>query len=222
MDPLETRSLPDGLWRHMPESVVELDTKAREAISAAIDPNASPWSELRWLSESPEGIALCIGVALVLVGISKRKSFHKISRAEAKKILQAFFLQIVLFGIFAALSDLTSNGLKRIFGRLKPHVNWYHPDAPLPALSFPSNHAFNTAFLCTLVLLVMGAERRARNKMLIFVLVLFVLLVGLTRILFGQHYPLDVLYGWFFGVLFGAVMAPLFRKLSKGFNKATS
>ena len=59
--------------------------------------------------------------------------------------------------------------------------------------SFPSNHAMNMAAIAAF----MGWHYRA----LIAPLVVLAILVGISRIYVGVHYPVDVLFGWCWGAL---------------------
>ncbi|MDL2234006.1 phosphatase PAP2 family protein [Ruminococcaceae bacterium OttesenSCG-928-L11] len=72
--------------------------------------------------------------------------------------------------------------------------------------SFPSGHTQSATTLCTGVALV--AKRRSLR---IFMGVLAVL-VGLSRLYLGVHYPADVLGGW----LLGGVIAAAFHFLARG------
>lgn len=91
-------------------------------------------------------------------------------------------------------------GLKDLIGRPRPHVqvDW------LPhSLAFPSGHAANsmTAFLATALI---TAPPHLRRTAAIAGMAASVL-VGLTRIYLGVHWPTDVIGGWAFGLV--AVLA---------------
>lgn len=63
--------------------------------------------------------------------------------------------------------------------------------------SFPSNHAINMAAIATFI----GWHYR----LLIAPLALLAVLVGISRVYVGVHYPGDVLFGWVWGVLFASL-----------------
>ena len=102
--------------------------------------------------------------------------------------------------------------LKRWIGRLKPHVNWWDKDAAFPALSCPSSHAFNTAFLLVLIWSILKYEERMRWRNYFFGLGAITLFIGVSRIVFTQHYPLDVLLGWILGAMLAVIFKPFVLK----------
>ncbi len=112
---------------------------------------------------------------------------------------------------------LGSTGLKLLFSRDRPtiehlvHVSTY---------SFPSGHAMlSTVVYLTLGTLLARSEEKKRFK--IFFLgtaMLLALLVGLSRVYLGVHYPTDVLAGWIAGAvwaLFCLLIAALLQRRSR-------
>jgi undecaprenyl-diphosphatase len=98
--------------------------------------------------------------------------------------------ELVLLGGTAASLLLTSL-LKGQFDRVRPHVvPWL--DMPTNA-SFPSGHSSNTMAILLLFALLAGGGWRT------WAAVGLALLVGLTRIVLGVHWPSDVLGGWLIG-----------------------
>jgi membrane-associated phospholipid phosphatase len=179
------------------------DTELRIRIDDAVNEKESPWSWLRWLTERPLGIALSVlalfAFFLQTGLIGGHGGLELSARASAA----------VLAG--AGIADLLSSRLKSIVGRLKPHVRYVNSSPEiLPALSFPSNHAVNSAFLFMLYLMLVPRDlRRGWLDLLLFG---YFLAVGFSRVAFGQHYPMDVVFGWVLGGLLARIFAPYIRR----------
>jgi undecaprenyl-diphosphatase len=91
---------------------------------------------------------------------------------------------------------ILSSQLKHAFERGRPE--WAAPAAYVDSYSFPSGHAMMSA----IVFLTLGAllaQRRKERRLKLFVLgiaILLALVVGITRIYLGVHWPTDVIAGW--------------------------
>jgi undecaprenyl-diphosphatase len=111
------------------------------------------------------------------------------------------WLGLVLFiGPFIGrmLVELQKYGLGRIRPDEHPHlVNVYN-------LSFPSGHSANAMMVyVTMALTVVDGERRMPWLAAAFVLAL---LIGLSRLVLGVHWPSDVIAGWSFGLLWAMLL----------------
>jgi undecaprenyl-diphosphatase len=105
-----------------------------------------------------------------------------------------------LFLLVAVLGGVACNvAMKTLFDRARPDLI---PNAPIElSASFPSGHALLSAvtYLTLGALLTrVEADRRIRSYFL-FVAVTLTVLVGLSRLYLGVHWPTDVLGGWCFG-----------------------
>lgn len=121
-----------------------------------------------------------------------------------------WFLGIAVFG--AGALDLLA---KHLFGRARPTL-WLSI-APEYDYGFPSGHAvLSMAF--ALALLLLAWRTRARWPVLI-IGSLSVLLVGLSRLYLGVHYPSDVLAGWLASIVWTSGVWIVGRDLrsSRGF-----
>ncbi len=108
-------------------------------------------------------------------------------------------------------SAILSFGTKELVERVRPVVDI--PVASAAGHSFPSGHAMGattTYGVLLLVFLPVIAQRWRRP--LIGAAVFVVLLVGVTRVALGVHYPSDVLGGWLMGLLWLFVTASAFRR----------
>lgn len=98
-------------------------------------------------------------------------------------------------------ANLINEGMKLFFHRLRP-APWF--GYPLPATySFPSGHAFVSFcfFLCLAEVMVGDGWPAAAKLATWGAAVSCTLLIGLSRIYLGVHYPTDVLGGFAAGIV---------------------
>ena len=120
-----------------------------------------------------------------------------------KKKLNSLYVVLTMLGTF-----LINTGLKLYFGRTRPAL-W-------PALvdegsnSFPSGHAMiSMAIALTLIILFYNSKFR---KPTIILGVLYVIIIGFTRLYLGVHYPSDVLGGWMASILWVTFVTKMMLK----------
>lgn len=106
--------------------------------------------------------------------------------------LRRRFRDSVFFGITVMGSAALNIAAKSYFARIRPDL-WLSI-APETTYSFPSGHAMGSATLAVAVILLCWPTRRRWPVTLISVV--FVLLVGVSRVYLGVHYPSDILAGW--------------------------
>lgn len=123
----------------------------------------------------------------------------------------AWFLTVSVIG-----GTLLSSGLKSLFDRPRPDLTGV---ARVFTTSFPSGHATVSAvvYLTLGALLSEMAESRGQKILYLGSAVLLTVMVGLSRVYLGVHYPTDVLAGWSIGAgwaLACAMLAHLYRQRS--------
>ena len=134
-----------------------------------------------------------------------------------KKTILVLFFVIVLITI----SDQTSNLFKYGFKRLRP----CHDESLINLMrlvkercgglySYFSAHAANSMAIAAFFGLILKPTIKLKSIFLIF----WALLVAYSRIYIGVHFPLDVLTGIFFGILYGTLMFWLFKFFVKRIN----
>lgn len=119
----------------------------------------------------------------------------------------------VFAATFGAL--LLSNGLKMLVERERPDLVPH--GARVYTASFPSAHAMQSATTyLALGVLVASVQRRRRVKAYILsAAVLVTLLVGVSRVYLGVHWPSDVLAGWAVGAAWALLCWLAVRKLQQ-------
>lgn len=108
------------------------------------------------------------------------------------------FREGLFAGISIAGSLLMNVAAKHSFARARP--NLWESIAPETTFSFPSGHAMGSMTLA-LVLVMLCWYPRTRwgwgwRWPVTVIAALFVVMVGLSRIYLGVHYPSDILAGW--------------------------
>ena len=114
--------------------------------------------------------------------------------------------------VACAGAGVTISLLKAFYERGRPNV--MRVIVPAEGLSFPSGHAsIGIALYLTLGILIAGSlERRVLRIYVVAASAVLALLVGVSRVYIGVHYPSDVLGGWTLG-LGWALFCGLFERL---------
>lgn len=122
-----------------------------------------------------------------------------------KKIGLFLSLNLIVITIFQYI-------LKAIFARLRPiDINLIE----VTGFSFPSGHSLTAmAFFGFIIYLVYNSSLKYK-KVYIIALSILILLIGLSRIYLGVHYPTDVLGGFTFSISYLIIYISLIKKYLK-------
>jgi len=121
-------------------------------------------------------------------------------------LLQARYRTALVVMATAASGDVVNLVLKNVFLRPRPDVVPHLRDVS-GTTSFPSGHAMESAiiYLTLGAMLMQLAERRVTKIYCIGLAVFLTLVVGITRVFLGVHYPTDVVAGWMFGFFWASL-----------------
>lgn len=118
------------------------------------------------------------------------------------------------FGAFVASSVLLEAS-KELVRRVRPHP-WFGLHTP-SSWSFPSGHSLDstTCYLVFAVALLVLVRSRLTRGFIIGIAIALPLVIGLTRIYLGVHWPTDVLAGWVAGFCLAAGIIASHRRAAK-------
>ena len=152
-------------------------------LSQPIGPDWLPGAvrDITALGSAPVLVIFVLAVAGALV---TRRQFHAV----------LLLLAATIGGV------LLNNALKGLFGRPRPDTVLHLTD--VRSLSFPSGHAMESAIIYLTLAAILARLVQTRTLRLYFLAVAaaLTLLVGLSRVYLGVHYPSDVLAGWTAGL----------------------
>jgi len=171
-----------------------LDTRIVRALRKADDP-ARPigpeWLENSMLDITAVGGPTVLGlVVLSVVGFL---------------LLQARYRTAIVVLATAASGELANYAMKNVFLRPRPDVVPHLRD--VASTSFPSGHAMESAIIyLTLGAMLMRLAERGITKIYCIGMAIFLtLIVGISRVYLGVHYPTDVAAGWMFGFFWASL-----------------
>lgn len=120
-----------------------------------------------------------------------------------KKMTRAY-AWLLLAGVIG--SSLLNLILKSLFARSRPDL-WHHLVVER-SFSFPSGHAMASASLAASLIAALWYTRW--RKWAILLGMLYISLIGFTRLYLGVHYPTDIVAGWIIAVGWVAMVWLLF------------
>jgi undecaprenyl-diphosphatase len=150
----------------------------------------------RWLEEAARDITGLGGHAVLTIVTLAATAYLLLARKR-----HAALLVLVAIGGGMLMSTLLKLGFARPRPDLVPHsVRVY-------TASFPSGHAMLSAvtYLTLGALLARVEPRRRVKAFLLGIAILLTIMIGLSRIYLGVHWPSDVLAGWCGGAAWAAL-----------------
>jgi undecaprenyl-diphosphatase len=151
------------------------------------DPLGPPWAE-----EIARDVTSLGGVGVLALLTGAAAGFLVLQR---RRRLAAYLVAAVVSG--TGVSTLLKVG----FGRERPPLDLVDPGQVVYTSSFPSGHSMLSAVVfLTLGALLASAQTNWRMRLYLIGLAIFLtVLVGVSRVYLGVHWPTDVLAGWMAG-----------------------
>jgi undecaprenyl-diphosphatase len=149
-----------------------------------------------WLEEAARDITGLGGYAILTMLTAATVAYlHMVGKRGAA------LLVIVSVVGGAMLSDGLKLGFERSRPDLVPHATQVY------TASFPSGHAMLSAvtFLTLGALLARIQKRRRTSTFIMTIAIIMTLMVGVSRVYLGVHWPSDVLAGWSVGAAWAAL-----------------
>lgn len=143
-----------------------------------------------------------------------------------KKNIKTTVIAFLFFVLGYGASDYScSHILKPIFGKERPfasleRVYYYTPKGKFVFLekpinketrSFPSCHATNAGFLTVYTFFL--------RRQTLFLTLPTAILIGLSRVYLGHHFPFDVLGGFFFGSILGIFLGIISGRIRENYGR---
>lgn len=154
-----------------------------------------------WLEQAMLDVTALGGPTVIGLGVALTVIYLCLAR-RPRAAVRAF--------LSTAGAFLLVYALKSLFARARPSV--VPPLSAAASASFPSGHAaLSAAVYLTLAAALARDARPAARRFVLFVGVLIPVLVGLTRVAIGVHYPSDVLAGWIVGAAWALLSSALSR-----------
>lgn len=112
---------------------------------------------------------------------------------------------LALAGTIGVIALLGNTLLKYLLHRARP-LTIYAGRMKIQSYSFPSGHAFGaTMFYGQLAYIVQTRLSSLSGNVLALALATMFLLIGMSRVYLGAHFPSDVIAGWLLGALTVAI-----------------
>jgi len=157
-----------------------------------------------WLQEMGRDATALGGLGWISIAIAGIAGFLFLAR---KPHLAVFLVLSTVSGL--VLSMILKASFARPRPELVPHLSIVYTS------SFPSGHSMLSAVtyltLGTLVATVLS--RPILKAYVIFVAVLLTLIVGVSRVYLGVHYPTDVIAGWIAGLIWAMLCGVIAKRL---------
>jgi undecaprenyl-diphosphatase len=197
------------LFIQLAGEVMEGETQAADSaivrsLRSADDPSrpiGPPWTQGVLLDITALGSPVVLGLVVLII--------------TGYLVLEARYLTALMVVATSITGEVLNELLKLLFERPRPDIV-PHLQTVVTA-SFPSGHAMQSAVIyLTLGALLMRVVEGRLTKIYCMAMAIFLtLIVGVSRVFLGVHYPSDVLGGWMLGFLWAAITFLVTRRFER-------
>ncbi len=120
-------------------------------------------------------------------------------------------------GIPVASTAITSTLLNKIIKNLVGRARPLERLVTASGFSFPSGHAMNNMaiYLMLFFCILPYCKTKLQKYVTLVVLMIFPIMMGISRIYFNVHYFSDVVCGWCLGIILAVIFSEIFKKVLK-------
>lgn len=180
--------------RFYPQQLVSFDS----SIQTALRGNLSALATLFWTKITLLGnVAVLFPICLAVAFFCYQKNWK----------MESYFI-LLSFAVMGAMST----ALKYVYQRPRPGIEWL---IDTTGYSFPSWHAASTLIMAgvMVILLQQHLKKGSRKCLMQIGLLILAMLVGLSRVYVGVHYPTDIIGGWLLAIALLQLLFPFYDRL---------
>ncbi|NQG96807.1 phosphatase PAP2 family protein [Streptococcus suis] len=174
-----------------PASLTAFDSAIQTAVRGNLPSAATSfWTSITVLGNTVVILAICLALAFFF--------YKKQWKAEAYFILASF-----------AAMGVASTALKYVYQRPRPSIEWLIDTI---GYSFPSWHTASTMMIAGAVVIIINQRMKSSvvKRLLQAGLLILAVLVAVSRIYIGVHYPTDIIGGWLLAATLLLAMFPYY------------
>ena len=153
--------------------------------------------------------------------ISSTKSYLLIVPIIAAFFYIKHYRKEAFFTIFIVLGNILNPLIKYIVNRARPTSDIANILESKTNSSFPSGHAMGAIIFYGFLVYLVWKLPFKHKKFITTILVSFIILVGISRIYLGVHWPTDVLGAYIIGLLWLILVITIYQKI-RNTHKANS
>lgn len=155
---------------------------------------------------------------LFISSISSTKSYFIIVPIVAIFLYFKLYRAEAFYSLFITLGNILNPIIKNFIGRARPANDLVRVLEEKTTNSFPSGHAMGAMIFYGFLIYLTWVLKLKYRKSITIVLIVFILLVGISRIYLGAHWPTDVIGGYILGSIWLVLIIFIYNKTKKTYK----